>query len=273
MQGVLNALQPYLVSQVQQADPQSGDYILMKTNEDVASWTATAERYDLRELLAHCEDFMIRDLDDKLWRDKALVGQEVSRASLLRVLRGLQWSRTQMLIHINQEIYKRSAPDHVKRDYDVGITRLLEWQKSAEAQLRKASNHILAQSLLEDMIYWHNWRKFQRPMEACNRLFFCCYSGTLTSRVHCLLLMFHFCIVEIESKSFAHTVVVLCGLHGTCLSATRNSVVHACYYCAGVCCTFRRITANPFFGLLCYMRTYCVQAVLAVPSMHMLKAI
>ena len=123
MQGMLDAIETYLIAQVQEAGP-DGHYALMKSNEAVASWTALAEKCGLSKLLAHCEKFMIKDHDSDLWHDKALVADGVSRASLLRILRGLQWSRTRM-----QEYIQHNA--RVKPDYDIGIARLLEWQKSA----------------------------------------------------------------------------------------------------------------------------------------------
>lgn len=123
MQGMLDAMKSNVVTQIRQTHPETGEYVLMKSNKDVASWTAIAEKCGLRELLAHCEDFMMKDGDEELWHDKALVGEEVSRASLLRILRGLQWSR----VKLGQSNPRPAA------EIDVGIPMLLEWQKSDEA--------------------------------------------------------------------------------------------------------------------------------------------
>lgn len=124
MQGMLDAIETYLIAQVQKVEP-DGRYVLMKSNEAVASWTALAEKSGLSKLLAHCENFMIKDDDSNLWHDKALVVDGVSRASLLRILRGLQWSRAKMEAHIKTKL----VPG---RDYDAGVARLLQWQKNAE---------------------------------------------------------------------------------------------------------------------------------------------
>ena len=129
MQGMLDAIETYLIDQVQQTDPENGNYILMKSNEAVVSWTALAENCGLTKLLAHCEKFMIVDRDLCLWHDKALVADIVSRASLLRMLRALQASKDLMEAHI---IQLTSRCKVMKRDYDVDIETLLRWQKSAE---------------------------------------------------------------------------------------------------------------------------------------------
>lgn len=120
MQGMLDAIESVLISYFQQ-----DCWELIDDNADVATWTATAEKYGLRRLLAHCEDFMIKDDDESLWHDKALVGDDVSRASLLRVLRGLQHSRLKM-----KQGSKNCRP---AEEFDADIPTLLEWQKSEEA--------------------------------------------------------------------------------------------------------------------------------------------
>ena len=121
MQGMLDAIETHLISQVQEGDGENGMYVMMKSNEAVVSWTALAEGFGLSRLLAHCERFMVMDHDTSLWHDKALVADGVSRASLLRILRALQYSRSRMQANLSH-----------KRDYDVDISTLMQWQKSAE---------------------------------------------------------------------------------------------------------------------------------------------
>ena len=113
---MLDASEEYLIPKVWTLDNER--YPMMNNNQAVVSWTALAEKHGLSKLLAHCEDFMIRDFDDTLWHDEVLVADGVSRASLLRVLRALQHNNREMEIN---------AKHH--RDYHVEIPTLLEWQE------------------------------------------------------------------------------------------------------------------------------------------------
>ena len=121
MQSMLDASEAYLIPQVR-ATKENGNCLLMTSNQALVSWTALAEECGLSKLLAHCEDFMIRDRDDSLWHDKALMDDKVSRNSLLRILRALQTSKTQA-DRLMQFGNRNLSP--VPTD----ISTLLRWQK------------------------------------------------------------------------------------------------------------------------------------------------
>ena len=63
-----------LIPKVRERD-YNGEYVMRTTNQAVVSWTALADECGLSKLLAHCEDFMIRDDDKTLWHDEALSHQ------------------------------------------------------------------------------------------------------------------------------------------------------------------------------------------------------
>lgn len=121
MQSMLDASEAYLIPQVRAVDEDS-KFILMTNNEALVSWTALAEECGLSKLLAHCEDFMIRDDDESLWHDKALLDDRVSRNSLLRILRALQKSKAQAgrLGRIGCRVSSDIQPE---------ISALMLWQK------------------------------------------------------------------------------------------------------------------------------------------------
>lgn len=120
MQGMLDACETYFMSKVLKipaTDRYEGGV------QAVVAWIALAEEFGLSNLLAQCELFLIQDQDVFLWSDKALLSDSLSRASLLRMLRGLQSSRGRLHAH--------SSITGPSRAYDPKLSELLEWQKES----------------------------------------------------------------------------------------------------------------------------------------------
>ncbi|KAL3158793.1 BTB/POZ domain-containing protein 9 [Trebouxia sp. C0010 RCD-2024] len=86
-----------------------------------------AETCKTRELLAHCELFMIKSNNSNLWTDHATLSDQVSRLSLLRMLRALQAFRCDVEATNSGSMYysglNRSA------DHDVSVKQLMSWNK------------------------------------------------------------------------------------------------------------------------------------------------
>ena len=67
IKSMLEACESYLIELVNKdmASCTAENYRLFLTNEDVVSWTALAEEYNLDNLLAHCELFITQDNDSQ----------------------------------------------------------------------------------------------------------------------------------------------------------------------------------------------------------------
>lgn len=120
MQGMLDACETYFMSKVLKV-PATERY--EGGVQAVVAWIALAEEFGLSNLLAHCELLLIQDQDVFLWNDKALLSETISRARLLRMLRGLQSSRERL--HAHPSIIGPSTA------YDPKLSELLGWQNES----------------------------------------------------------------------------------------------------------------------------------------------
>ncbi|KAL3135629.1 BTB/POZ domain-containing protein 9, variant 2 [Trebouxia sp. C0009 RCD-2024] len=85
---LLQACQDHLVKNLKQYI--AGADKSVPTGTVMAHLIDVAETCEMRELLAHCELFMIKSNNSNLWTDHAMVSDQMSRHSLLRMLRALQ---------------------------------------------------------------------------------------------------------------------------------------------------------------------------------------
>lgn len=99
------------------------EWVLFYDNEAVVSWTEFAEKFSLDTFLAHCEAFMIMDVDATLWMDPAMKADRISRGCLLRVLYGQQAYRRNVCA--DSKTHSRST-FAARQELDMSIPQLLE---------------------------------------------------------------------------------------------------------------------------------------------------
>ena len=80
---LLQACQQYLVQELKTVQSNNAGHEAIQLAD-------LAETCDMRELLGHCEFVMISSQDSNLWTDLAMLSDQVSRRSLLRMLRAFQ---------------------------------------------------------------------------------------------------------------------------------------------------------------------------------------
>ena len=86
-----------------------------------------AETCEMRELLAHCELFMIKSDNSNLWSDQAMLSEQVSRQSLLRMLRALQAFRCDVVATKSGSMYYSGSSRSA--DHDVSVKQLMSWNR------------------------------------------------------------------------------------------------------------------------------------------------
>lgn len=121
MISVLSTCEAQLIAKLKEIN--DDEWVLFHDNEAVVSWTQFAEKFSLDTFLAHCEAFMIKDIDATLWMDPAMKADRISRGCLLRVLYGQQTYRK--TVRADSKAHCRST-FAARQDLDKSISQLLE---------------------------------------------------------------------------------------------------------------------------------------------------
>ena len=125
MPALLLECESFLISQARTVDA--------STSLDITSivqWASVAEECNLSHLLAQCELIMAKSWDTSLWQHALLMdSNNVSRASLLRVLRAAQYHMISSEQRMQQMVVNRYNSFRTVCHADV--TDLVKWQQAA----------------------------------------------------------------------------------------------------------------------------------------------
>ncbi len=122
MLSVISVCEIQLIAKLKETK-NDNEWVLFYDNEAVVSWTEFAEKFSLDTFLAHCEAFMIVDVDATLWMDPAMKADRISRGCLMRVLYGQQAYRRNVCADSNTHSRSTFAG---RQDLDISIMQLLE---------------------------------------------------------------------------------------------------------------------------------------------------
>lgn len=114
MRQMLNVCEECLISQLSYNNE-------LHDAQTLVELTRLADQCSLHTLLAHCEFLLVAHTDGSLWHSQAVISGQVSRNSLLRILRALQMQSTSDSMH--------AARDRRSRRQHATVEDMLKWQQ------------------------------------------------------------------------------------------------------------------------------------------------